>query len=70
MNSEGKFWITIWSIVAVVIVVCTLLYYVAEDKYNEKSLVLMEQGLQPYKVERCIAVSIETEWHEAGWKDK
>ena len=50
MNSDGKFWILTWSIVAAsfcVIIISSLIYW---DSYNEKVARLVEGGINPVHV--------------------
>ena len=67
--SENKFWVSLWVIVAILIVILTSIGVYAEYLSDKRDLSFADKGLQKYKVERCKAVTVTTEWHEAGWNN-
>jgi len=67
---ENRFWITVW-VIAGAVLLCGIGMGIYSGYLNDQQdLKMAKKGLHKYKVERCSDVSIATEWHEAGWRDK
>ena len=68
--TDGKFWLSIWSVVMIFIVAVTSIGVYSGHLDDQRDLEMAKNGLHKYKVERCNSVAITEEWHEAGWENK
>jgi len=67
--SESKYWLSFWAMVFVGVIALGCLIVLSDYLDDKRDLEMANKGLQKYKVERCSAIYIRDEWHEAGWKD-
>lgn len=67
--TENKFWISIWSILGLIVLGGISLGVYSGYLNDKRDLTFAAEELQPYVVERCSNVATYTEWHEAGWSD-
>ena len=65
---ENTFWLSLWGIVAVVILAIVSISLYSSYATEQRDLDFTKQGLQPYTQAMCIQTRLITEWHEPGWQ--
>ena len=68
MSGDEKYWLIFFGGLFLTVSILTGIGTYAGYLNDQRDAAYTEKGLQPYRVEHCTKMTVDTEWHEAGWK--